>query len=138
MEKMYEKMCGKKYRKAEMMDEVKSINEIGANDMVVSYRDEEKIPIKFTGLEAFDGRGGKKPDTTRDDGSFVITLNAERVDGKKLADKEKFKVNIMYSGNKIGIDGTIPFPDHQRYGFKPEIVDFGNTFQYIKDNLNNG
>ena len=180
MEKMYEKMCGKKYRKAEMMDEVEeldemdavswneknnptrskavgerdpkkvgqstsayavnvneveSINEIGANDMVVSYRDDEKIPIKFTGLEAFDGRGGKKPDTTRDDGSFVVTLDAERVDGEKLAGKEKFKVNIMYSGNKIGTDGTIPFPDYDRDGFKPEIVDFGNTFKYIKDNL---
>ena len=174
MEKMYEKMCGKKYRKAEMVDEmdavswneknnptrskavgerdpkkvgqstsayavnvneVESINEIGANDMVVSYRDDEKIPIKFTGLEAFDGRGGKKPDTTRDDGSFVVTLDAERVDGEKLAGKEKFKVNIMYSGNKIGTDGTIPFPDYDRDGFKPEIVDFGNTFKYIKDNL---
>jgi hypothetical protein len=144
MEKMYEKMCGKKYQKQEMVDEmdaineVESINEIGANDMVVSYRDEKKVPIKFTGLEAFDGRGGKKPDTTRDDGSFVVTLDAKRVDGEKLAGKEKFKVNIMYSGNKIGTDGTIPFPDYDQYSsFKPEIVDFGNTLKYIKDNLKN-
>ena len=30
MEKMYEKMCGKKYRKAEMMDEVEELDEMDA------------------------------------------------------------------------------------------------------------
>ena len=120
--------------KADYLQAAESINEIGANDMVISYRDEEKIPIKFTGLEAFDGRNGNR-DTTRNDGSFVVTLHAERVDGEKLGGKEKFKVNIMFSGNKIGQDGTVPFPDYDKYGHYPEVVDYGNTFEYIKDNL---
>ena len=172
MEKMYEKMCGKKYKKAEMVDEmdavswneknnptrskqkpfldpkkvgqstsayaineVESINEIGANDMVVSYRDEEKIPIKFTGFEAFDGRDGGQ-DTTDNQGRFVVRMKAERVDGQKLAGKDKFSVQVVTNPgvSKITPDGTIPFPDHDRYS-SPEVVDYGNTIKYIKDNI---
>ena len=141
MEKMYEKMCGKKYQKQEMVDEmdaineVESINEIGANDMVVSYRDEEKIPIKFTGFEAFDGRDGGQ-DTTDNQGRFVVRMKAERVDGQKLAGKDKFSVQVVTDPgvSKITPDGTIPFPDHDRYS-SPEVVDYGNTIKYIKDNI---
>jgi hypothetical protein len=137
MEKIYEKSCGKKYAKKEMVDEneVESINEIGANDMVVSYRDEEKIPIKFTGFEAFDGRDGGQ-DTTDNQGRFVVRMKAERVDGQKLAGKDKFSVQVVTDPgvSKITPDGTIPFPDHDRYS-SPEVVDYGNTIKYIKDNI---
>ena len=135
MEKLYEKMAGKSYQREEMVDEVETINEIGANDMVVSYRDEEKIPIKFTGFEAFDGRDGGQ-DTTDNKGRFVVRMKAERVDGQKLAGKDKFSVQVVTDPgvSKITPDGTIPFPDHDRYS-SPEVVDYGNTIKYIKDNI---
>ena len=59
-----------------------------------------------------------------------------RVDGQKLAGKDKFSVQVVTDPgvSKITPDGTIPFPDHDRYS-SPEVVDYGNTIKYIKDNI---
>ena len=175
MERIYEKSCGSKYAKKEMVDETEELDEMDAvsfndknnptrgaagerdpkkvgqstsayavnengqlneNDMVVSYR-KEKIPIKFTGFKAFDGRDGSR-DTTRNDGTFVVTLNAERTDGEKLGGKEKFDINIMTNPgvSKISQDGTVPFPDFDQYQETPEVKDFGKTIDFIKNNIN--
>ena len=170
MERIYEKSCGSKYAKKEMVGEMDAVSwneknnptrnravgerdpkkvgkstsayavnengQLNENDMVVSYR-KEKIPIKFTGFKAFDGRDGSR-DTTRNDGTFVVTLNAERTDGEKLGGKEKFDVNIMTNPGvtKISQDGTVPFPDFDQYQETPEVKDFGKTIDFIKKNIN--
>jgi hypothetical protein len=141
MGKMYEKMCGKTYQREEIVDEVETINEneqLNENDMVVSYRG-EKIPIKFTGFKAFDGRDGSR-DTTDNKGRFVVALDAERTDGKPFIDKEKFTVHIVTNPgvSKITQDGTVPFPDFSSYTFKPKVEDFGKTIDFIKKNIDNG
>ena len=110
------------------IDESEQLNE---NDMIVSYRDEKKIPIKFTGFEKFD-------DSTDDQGRYTVRISAVRVDGEKLAGKDKFSVQVKTTpdGSKITQDGTIPFPDFPTdTTFKPQVEDFGKTLDFIKKNI---
>jgi len=119
---------------ANAIDESEQLNE---NDAIISYRNEKKIPIKFTGFEKFDGSDGKY-DSTDDQGRYTVRIKAERVDGEKLAGKyDKFSVQVRTTpdGNKITQDGAPTFPDFDQDSFKPEIVDFGKTLHYVKKNI---
>ena len=138
MERIYEKSCGSKYAKKEMVDEMEDINEneqLNENDMFVSFGDEKRIPIKFTGFEKYDGSDGKH-DTTDNQGRFVVRIKAERVDGQKLAGKDEFSVQVVTNPgvSKITPNGTIPFPDYDEYS-SPKVEDYGKTIEFIKKNL---
>jgi len=138
MERIYEKSCGSKYAKKEMVDEMDDVNEneqLNENDMFVSYGDEKRIPIKFTGFEKYDGSDGKY-DTTDNQGRFVVRIKAERVDGQKLAGKDEFSVQVVTNPgvSKITPNGTIPFPDHDEYS-SPKVEDYGKTIEFIKKNI---
>ena len=138
MEKLYEKMCGKAYTKEEIVDEVDAVNEneqLNENDMFVSFGDEKRIPIKFTGFQKFDGSDGGH-DTTDNQGRFVVRIKAERVDGEKLAGKDNFSVQVVTNPNvtKITPNGTIPFPDYDEYR-SPKVEDYGKTMDFIKKNI---
>ena len=125
------------------INESEQLNE---NDMIVSFKhpnpkmfpEEKRIPIKFIGIEKFDGSDGKY-DSTTSDGVYTVRIKAKRVDGKELAGEKEFSINVRTKPpfNKITQDGTVPFPDHHdRFEYNPpKVVDFGNTIPYIKKNL---
>ena len=156
MEKMYEKMCGKKYQREEIVDEVaedqlfeqQKYDESGmvknVQAKVAAFKDvvlpqefkdvggKADVPLDFIGFRS------NEETTKRDDGSFSVSVFAKRSDNKPLLGLDKFIINTYVTADGE-VDDQTWYPNFDEYGRvsskKTPIEPREKFIEYIKNNL---
>ena len=92
----------------------------------------DDIPIDFIGFRS------NEKGTTRNNGSFSVTIFAKRSDNKPLLKQDKFQINSFVTKDYED-DGQSWYPQFDEYGSitpkKTPVEPRDVMFKYIKDNL---